>query len=474
MRLSPRILFLLTVGLSLLISPAGVIAQGGAPASVHASVADIQSRAPAEVPRPASDPAARAWNTTLASATPDVTPPPTSGLISTPPPAIPDTTPVVMYFTNASQNCCVQANFTAPVGTWDLIVLNYTGQAVNGVYDSSYRAYVDQSMVLFGTTPEYGTWTVLKDVTEYTSLFHGTFNLTFLLGAAVTNVYFLTSVSLAFYPVPNGGHAPPEPNLIVPLWFRVSITTSSPTIYVDTNLPTNVTNATMELYAYGFGPDEFWYSQEPGYRNVEVAVNGTSLASVLPFQYINTGGIDLFTWRPITGSFTLSDRPYELNETAALGLLEGPHNLTARLLGVTLSSDWIVAGSLLLHTDANATAASSTSYAWSAPAPTIHTVGSTVYDETATVTYSYSSLVGLPGGPVNVSLERALTYSSAVTAGQSWLTASWTNLTASEDASTNVTSAYSGGPVTQLLTTDFPLVMDIGDAFNQSSSNGGT
>src|SRR5579862_1309986 len=115
--------------------------------------------------------ASRAWNTSLAGTSPDTSTPPTSALIATPPPAVPDTTPTVMYFLNASESCCVESNYSAPTGPWAMIVLNYTGQAVNGVYDSSYRAYVDQSMVLFGTTPEYGTWTVLKDITEYSVLF---------------------------------------------------------------------------------------------------------------------------------------------------------------------------------------------------------------------------------------------------------------------------------------------------------------
>lgn len=442
-----------------------------APSAVHARLSAVAQNALA----------GRAWNTTPSVSAPDSSGLPTSAYFTTPPPNVPDTTPVVMYFANnsvatASTNCCVFANFTAPTGTWAMIVLNYTGRAEIDVFDSSYRAYIDQSMVLFGTTPEYGTWTVLKDITEYSSLFRGSFNLSFFMSAAIpsgTGGYFLSNFSIAFYPVPTGGQAPREPDTIEPLWFRVSVSPSNPSIYVETNVPLDATNATLELFAYGFGLDEFWYSSQPGFRSIEVEENGTAIASVLPFQYINTGGIDFLTWRPITGTFTLNDRPYELNVTAGLGLLEGPRNLTARLNGVTSSSDWIIAGSLLISTDPNAAAAQTTGYSWSSPPPQVHQT-STAYDETATVAYSYSSLVGTAGGLVNVSLNRTVGYTSALTTGGSWLGATWNNLTATEATDTLVTSAYPAGPVTANTTTVFSASMDIGDAFVESSSNGGT
>lgn len=479
MRPLARLLVLAGVALVLaapmaLASPGGRNApslDGSAPAAVDAPLSAVAQNALA----------ARAWNATPSVSLPDSSGLPTSAYFTTPPPAVPDTTPVVMYFSNnsvatASTNCCVFANFTAPTGTWAMIVLNYTGRAEIDVFDSSYRAYIDQSMVLFGTTPEYGTWTVLKDITEYSTLFRGTFNLSFFMSAAIpsgTGGYFLNNFSIAFYPVPTGGHAPREPDTIDPLWFRVSVSPSNPSIYVATDVPLDATNATMELFAYGFGLDEFWYSSQPGYRSIEVEENGTPIASVLPFQYINTGGIDFLTWRPITGTFTLSDRPYELNVTAGLGLLEGPRNLTARLNGVTTSSDWIIAGSLLLFTDSNAFPAQTTGYAWNSPPPQVHST-STAYDETASVTYAYSSLVGTSSGLVNVSLNRSVTYTSALTTGGSWLGATWNNLTATEAADTVVTSAYPSGPVTANATAVFSASMNIGDAFVESSSNGGT
>ena len=168
-----------------------------------------------------------------------------------------------MTFLTNNKTCCVSSNFSAPTGTWALILLNYTGQAVAGVYDSSFRAYIDQAQVFFGTTPEYGIWYDEADMTPYSSLLVGTFNFTFLLGAAVTSGYFLTSVSLLFYPVPLGGDAPTEPNQVIPLWHRVFVSTTSTFVWDVATVPQNVTNATLQLWAYGFGPDEFWYASSP-------------------------------------------------------------------------------------------------------------------------------------------------------------------------------------------------------------------
>ncbi|HEV2231061.1 MAG TPA: hypothetical protein VGS18_02615, partial [Thermoplasmata archaeon] len=88
-----------------------------------------------------------------------------------PPPTLPGTTPVVVNVLSGSSSKTTSffsENFTAPSGTWALIVVNYTGSVVSAVYDSSYRLYIDQSLVLLGTSPEYGTWNVLKDLTPYT------------------------------------------------------------------------------------------------------------------------------------------------------------------------------------------------------------------------------------------------------------------------------------------------------------------
>jgi Peptide N-acetyl-beta-D-glucosaminyl asparaginase amidase A len=376
-----------------------------------------------------------------------------------------------MTFLTNSTTCCVEQNYSAPAGgPWALIVLNYTGEAVGGVYDSSFRAYVDQVQVLFGTTPEYGIWFVSQDVTRYESLFTGTFNLTFLLGAALAGGYFQTSVSLWFYPVAAGSAAPSEPNLIVPIFHRAVVTTSTPTVYDVATIPDDVVNATLEMWAYGFVNDEFWYSQPQNYRDVYVAVNGSPIVAVLPFPYINTGGDDLFTWRPITAVFTLSDRPYEYDVTGALGMIEGTHNFTANVSGVSTDSNWLIGGALLMYTNASVGPATTISYRFSAPPPH-YSSGSGGDSATAAPSYSYSSEIPLAAGAENVSLTTNESFSITTVTSAS---KEWSNLTGSEDLASQETIQLGALNYSVVRTVDFPLVLDLGGSLVITSTTGGT
>jgi hypothetical protein len=305
-----------------------------------------------------------------------------------------------------STSCCVTQYINVTNQSWGMILLNYTGQAVEGVYDSSYRASVAGVPVLFGTTPEYGQWTVLKDITVYESLLRGNVSVQFVLGAAVTSGYFLTSFSISFYPLAPGASPPREPDRIVPLWPYTSETDTAPNTTVMGTVPTDVVNATLELYAYGFtggaSDEEFWYTLTPPFREIQVQVNNTTFASVLPFPYINTGGIDLFAWDPITGAFTLNDRPYQVSVTAALGLLEGTHQFRVQVLGRLPQARWQVGGSLLLYTNASAGPASLHSYQRSTPVFLNTSIPGGSW-ESVSLSYSYASDVPTASGTTRVS-----------------------------------------------------------------------
>jgi peptide N-acetyl-beta-D-glucosaminyl asparaginase amidase A len=439
----------------------------------HAPRAAGSSAAPAVAP---TSPAPSFFtNSTLAPSlargTPSTAPPPISALQVTPLPTPPDTVPTVMTFLTNSSQCCVEANFTAPAGgPWAMVVLNYTGQAVGGVYDSSYRAYVDQVQVLFGTTPEYGIWYVAQDVTRYDSLLEGTFNFTFLLGAATAGGYFESSVSLAFYPLAPGTAAPSEPNLILPLFHRVFVSTTTPIVYDNATVPDDVVNATLEVWTYGFGPDEFWYASPPTYRNLYVDVNGSPIASVMPFPYINTGGKDFLTWRPITGVFTLSDRPYEYDVTGALGMIEGAHNFSANVSGVSTGSSWLIGGALLLYTNASAGPATTLSYEFSAP-PAHSTSSGSGGTSTDSPSYSYASEIPIAGADENVSMWTNASFSITVAISTN---REWSNLTGNEALDAHETFVTGSQTYSTVRSVDFVLLLDLGEvAVITSTTDGG-
>ncbi|HEV2519176.1 MAG TPA: peptide-N4-asparagine amidase [Thermoplasmata archaeon] len=343
---------------------------------------------------------------------------PSSDVFETPSPAIPSTRPttfVVATSLNCPPSCTPTLNVTAPAGPWALILLNYTGSIAPQVYDSSYHATVNGVPVLFGTTPEMYTWTVLKDLNEYSALFSRTVAFQFVLGSAVVTGHFVISVSLSFYPVPTGAPAPVVPDQVVPVWPFTSLSGTRPAASTNVTIPQDVQNATLEVYSYGFsggGADEFWYASQPAYRAVGITVDGSPLATIQPFEYVNTGGLDLFLWDPVTGAYTANNVPYQVDVTAALGLIEGTHTFNASVLGLGRGSNWFVAGSLLLYTNSSILSASLTSD----PAPgVVYSNGSSGGTPTESVTrsYSYASALNLYGGSEAVTSWTNETFSAA-------------------------------------------------------------
>ena len=364
--------------------------------------------------------------------------------------------------------CTISGSFAAPSGSWAMILLNYTGEARGNVFDSAYSLFVNGVDVFQGTSPEYGRWSVLKDITEYTALFKGTVNFVFHVPGAIIQGNFTTWLSISFYPVPKGETPPSEPNVILPLWSGVSLTQSSPSATLSVNVPYNTLNATLELYAYGFGLDEFWYTNEPSFRDVIVSVDSKPIASVLPFPYINTGGIDLFAWRPITAVFTLDDPAYRLDVTPALGLLEGEHELSVQVLNIFPASRWIISGALLLYTSPNTPPAKQVSYSFNGPVVATATNPSfTYFNQTANISYSYSSKIG----DNLYTLESSQSFANNQTFNQIW-----ENITGYETTRTVTTNT---GPESSLIsksitTTYYPLRMDTGFVFTvTSTTNGG-
>jgi hypothetical protein len=355
-----------------------------------------------------------------------------------------------------------------------MIIMNYTGEASGLVYDSSFMFVVNGVEVFAGTSPEYGRWVVQKDITEYVSLFKGTVSYAFATPSAVVSGYFSTWLSISFYPVPRGSTPPLEPGTIIPIWSPVSLTPSSPSSTATITIPMNVKNATLELYTYAFGYDEFWYSNEPSYRDLFVNVGSNPIVSVLPFPYINTGGIDLFMWRPIPAVFTLNDRPYQLDVTPALGMLEGTHSLTVNVTGILDGSYWVVSGALLLQTSSSALPAIQISYSFPAPSVTTETNPAfTYFNQTANLSYSYSSLLPTSSGVNTTASESVTEYFR----NNQTFNAVWENITGLE--STIINEEYTSSRTDCVSATNifesisYPLAMDTGFEFTVTSTTSG-
>lgn len=391
-----------------------------------------------------------------------------SGINAAPNPAVPDTTPVTvpMFSDFVVTHWCptYTATINIPSGNWASIVLVYNGSASGVVYDSAYSLVMNNVTVFTGTSPEYGNWSVQSNLTQYESILSGSVQFTFSPPMAIINGSFNNSMELLLYPVAPGAKAPSEPNMVIPFSSMSTVT-----------VPSNVTAADLNLYVYGFGADEFWYADMPSiqpYRAINVTVDGLQIANVLPFPYINTGGIDNFMWRPVTGVFTLNDHPYSVNVTGALGMMEGTHNMGIQVMDS--AGSWTTNGALLLYTSNTTGPAIPISYTNGPATPiTIATpaLGGIAYLTEASSNYSYSSVIPTSTGFI-YSLANGL--NSFINIQQFSSDGVWQNITMLESSLNFYFTQYINNGaytnVTTVTTSLYGLGMDTGATFVTSNT----
>ncbi len=401
-----------------------------------------------------------------------------SSVQASPPPQLPGTTPInITLFSNFTVvHWCptISGTFQAPSGNFAAILVTYNGQATGSVYDSAYWMTIDNTTVFTGTTPEYGNWSVSANVTQFSSLLRGNVYYFFYPPMAILQGSFINSITISFYPVASGSSAPSEANMVLstPIGYANDVSTANITV------PSNTVAAKLLLYVYGYGADEFWYANEPYYspfENIVVTSGSTPIANVLPFPYINTGGINLFQWRPITGVYTLNDRPYEVNVTSALGVLEGTHNLTVSMNKIDPGSFWQVAADLLIYTSSSAGPAQLLSYNFTAPQTFTYASASGLnFTTVASSSYSYTSYIPTSTGYIiagtvnNENFYNTQDYSANDV---------WENITQVSSTSTVDFATYmANGQMTNqtvLKSTLFPLEMDMGfPGVTVSTTNG--
>ncbi len=390
-----------------------------------------------------------------------------SGISAAPNPSVPDTTPTVVHLVSnlvvTSYGSPYTTTVNIPSGQWASIVLVYNGSATGLVYDSAYSLAINGVTMFTGTSPEYGNWSVQSNLTEYASVLHGSVVVSFSPPMAIISGSFTNSLELLLYPVTPGGQAPSEPNLVVPFSSSSSVT-----------VPDNVTAANLQLYVYGFQADETWYANVPAYRDITVSVGSNQIASVLPFPYINTGGIDLFMWRPVTAVYTLNDVPYSVNVTGALGMLEGTNTMSMQV-GYSLNS-WTMNGNLMLYTSSSAGPATQLANIALPAAP--ETVsgslpgGSTAFITNATGFYAYASMIPTATGYEIATDSGVSTFLNLQTFSGNSV---WQNITQLELMAYNYSTVYySNGQFRNVTTNsldEFSLTMDLGTTFTTNDTN---
>ena len=410
-----------------------------------------------------------------------------------PPIQLPSTHPIVrtilqnQTFGNAPPPATTSV--TLPTGRWEKVILTITGTQQGRQYDRLLLMWAGNTQIFAGVTPEPTaagiSWKVQKDVTVYLPLLRGKQTITTQLANYVTSVYTgIPSISseLDFYPsrfFPRGTTDSWElqpPDTIVPITTQPDMATvnKGQSFTSDVTLPHDIKGAYIDLYAIGQNTDEFWWSNNPAFREVELSIDGKPAGVVWPFPYIYTGGVNPLLWRPLTAVRTLNLPAYRLDLSPFAGLLGGKHTLSIQV--ANNQNYWLMAGSLFLYENhGKATTGSITSdtltFPTSAPTTTTGILGDTsnpLLNEEATISYKIQGSIRSSNGSWNASVDSSLNTSNDQTNVNP---GNWQVVHSLQDVTTNETLTDSYGRLLAQRQSDDSYTLDASSAYIQPSGN---
>ncbi|HXW45823.1 MAG TPA: peptide-N4-asparagine amidase [Streptosporangiaceae bacterium] len=357
------------------------------------------------------------------------------------PVAVPPTRPVVVTVASDAAFGNGPPPFTStvtlPQGNWAEVVLDVTGTESGTQYDRLCEVFDGASEIFLGVTPEPTpagiSWHVQKDITGYLPILSGTQTFSTYVDnylSSTDNGIPTITVKLLFYPA-GGGFQPARPATIgspalagdainetgpaspaqrpavptqvipvVPAGATSTLNTinTGQTLTASVTLPDNVTTASFDLYAVGQIDDEFWWAEEPAFREIEVSIDGRPAGVVWPYPYVYTGGVNPLIWRPLTGIHTMDIPSYRLDLTPFAGELGGTHTIS--LTVVNNAGYWLAGGSLLITAGGGATTGTvstdTLSFPTTSQVTTVDGLGSPdnpVTTETAAASYQISGQV---------------------------------------------------------------------------------
>ncbi|HEY2575629.1 MAG TPA: peptide-N4-asparagine amidase, partial [Streptosporangiaceae bacterium] len=414
-----------------------LIALGGAVTAVAASHAGRAG------PRRVAPPVG--LSTTGTTASPDEFAKTANPLTLDQPVQVPPVKPVVVTIANHAAFGNGPPPFTQtvnlPSGHWADVVLDVTGTESGVQFDRLCEIFDGPTQIFLGVTPEPTPagikWHLQKDITGYLPLLSGTQTFSTFVDnflSTTDNGIPVITAKLLFYPAGHGfwpaqpatlgspalaGDAinetgpasPPQhagvPAQVVPILPQGATTTlntlnAGQTLTASVTLPTNITTANLDLYAAGQINDEFWWSLNPSFREIEVSIDGKAAGVVWPYPYVYTGGVNPLIWRPLTGIHTMDIPSYRLDLTPFAGMLGGTHTISLSVLGNT--GFWLAGGSLLLGAGGGATTGSvstdTLSFPTSSHVTTKHALGSAskpVTSEKASASYEIAGQITQDG-----------------------------------------------------------------------------
>jgi hypothetical protein len=300
-----------------------------------------------------------------------------------PPVTVPNVKPcTVSLLTNAAFDNfnATTFNYAPPAacpGPWAKVVLtaDFTVSAGNQ-FDRSAWFYLGDINIFFGSTAEprnnlSPSWHIERDVTDLTSVLKTAQPGSATIGNIVNSVdnsTIFANAALEFFPATPFAPAPATPDIVVGLSSGsdpLDLVTAADQLSQSVNLPRNVENVYLDIFAQNQIDDEFFYLCTPNnllgsaesqcgntaFRETEISIDGkpAGVAPVFPFFF--TGGIDPDLWEPITGVQTLNFKPYRVDLTPFAGVLGDGSQHTVAISVFNANDFFNATANLLVFTD---------------------------------------------------------------------------------------------------------------------------
>ena len=299
-----------------------------------------------------------------------------------PPITVPNVKPcTVSLFTNAAFDNfnATTFNYAPPAscpGPWSKVVLtaDFTVSAGNQ-FDRSAWFYLGDINIFFGSTAEprsnlSPSWHIERDVTDLTSVLKtaqpGSATIGNIVNSVDTSTIF-ANAALEFFPATPFAPAPATPDIVVGLSSGsnpLDLVTATDLLSQAVNLPRNVENVYLDVFAQNQIDDEFFYFCVPNnvaaelescdntaFRETEISIDGKPAGVAPVFPFIFTGGIDPFLWEPIPGVQTLDFKPYRVDLTPFAGVLGDGSQHTVAVSVFNANDFFNATANLLVFTD---------------------------------------------------------------------------------------------------------------------------
>ncbi|KAK3986329.1 peptide N-acetyl-beta-D-glucosaminyl asparaginase amidase A-domain-containing protein [Cladorrhinum sp. PSN332] len=284
--------------------------------------------------------------------------------------------------------------YTPPPCAFNRILLNFTVVSHGRQYDRLAFMFLGDTEIWRTSTaepvaPPGISWTYLKDVTHYLSLFQQPQKIIFDLGNLINEKYtgiFNTTLTATFYTDPSSTESQSKPaNSIIPIspplselnkpsYFSLP---AQPALLTLPQLPPHTTRAVITVSANGQSTEEFWWSnvleedkstfvspqgagELPGlspFREIQVLIDDALVGVVWPFPVIFTGGVVPSLHRPIAGIEAFDLREGTVDVSPWLDELKtGESKIEIRVAGLNAKGEvtklegeyWVLSGKVFL------------------------------------------------------------------------------------------------------------------------------